>query len=322
MNNISVRINNTDTQDNANGLYIRILEADEITDIYNEHIVTDFPASEVKPLSQMLRKREQGQYFVYGMFEDNGELAGYAYFIKCSNKDVYLLDYLAIVKNKRSKHLGSTFLQELKNLNQEVITMSQMVQDAIDSSFQALSEHNTELADKIIKGDRDVDNMERKIETHCLMLMLKQQPVASDLRHISTALKVVTDLERMGDQAADIADLSLRLEAADYGLVSKHLPAMVANVKTMVKDAIRAFIERDTETAETFEQRDDLIDAFFERVKREVIEFLKKDGDKSDVAVDVLMVAKYLERIADHAVNVCEWTEFSDTGAVGNVMIL
>ena len=215
-----------------------------------------------------------------------------------------------------------TFLQELKNLNQEVITMSQMVQDAIDSSFQALSEHNTELADKIIKGDRDVDNMERKIETHCLMLMLKQQPVASDLRHISTALKVVTALERMGDQAADIADLSLRLEAADYGLVSKHLPAMVANVKTMVKDAIRAFIERDTETAETFEQRDDLIDAFFERVKREVIEFLKKDGDKSDVAVDVLMVAKYLERIADHAVNVCEWTEFSDTGAVGDVMIL
>ena len=127
-----------------------------------------------------------------------------------------------------------TFLQELKNLNQEVITMSQMVQDAIDSSFQALSEHNTELADKIIKGDRDVDNMERKIETHCLMLMLKQQPVASDLRHISTALKVVTDLERMGDQAADIADLSLRLEAADYGLVSKHLPAMVANVKTTI----------------------------------------------------------------------------------------
>lgn len=215
-----------------------------------------------------------------------------------------------------------TFLQELKNLNQEVITMSQMVQDAIDSSFQALSEHNTELADKISKGDRDVDNMERKIETHCLMLMLKQQPVASDLRHISTALKVVTDLERMGDQAADIADLSLRLEAADYGLVSKHLPAMVANVKTMVKDAICAFIERDTETAETFEQRDDLIDAFFERVKREVIEFLKKDGDKSDVAVDVLMVAKYLERIADHAVNVCELTEFSDTGAVGDVMIL
>ena len=210
------------------------------------------------------------------------------------------------------------FIQELEGLNQELNAMSQMVQDAIDSSFQALTEHNEELAQKVIKGD----NMERKIETHCLTLMLKQQPVASDLRHISTALKVVTDLERMGDQAADIADLSLRLEDADISLVSKHLPAMVANVKTMVKDAIHAFIERDTEMAETFEQRDDLIDAFFERVKREVIEFLKKDGDKSDVAVDLLMVAKYLERIADHAVNVCEWTEFSDTGAVGDVMIL
>ena len=216
------------------------------------------------------------------------------------------------------------FIQELEGLNQELNAMSQMVQDAIDSSFQALTEHNEELAQKVIKGDRDVDNMERKIETHCLTLMLKQQPVASDLRHISTALKVVTDLERMGDQAADIADLSLRLEDADISLVSKHLPAMVANVKTMVKDAIRAFIERDTETAETFEQRDDLIDAFFERVKKGINQVisLKKDGDKSDVAVDLLMVAKYLERIADHAVNVCEWTEFSDTGAVGDVMIL
>ena len=101
------------------------------------------------------------------------------------------------------------FIQELEGLNQELNAMSQMVQDAIDSSFQALTEHNEELAQKVIKGDRDVDNMERKIETHCLTLMLKQQPVASDLRHISTALKVVTDLERMGDQAADIADLSL-----------------------------------------------------------------------------------------------------------------
>lgn len=173
------------------------------------------------------------------------------------------------------------FIQELEGLNQELNAMSQMVQDAIDSSFQALTEHNEELAQKVIKGDRDVDNMERKIETHCLTLMLKQQPVASDLRHISTALKVDDRSgARMGDQAADIADLSLRLEDADISLVSKHLPAMVANVKTMVKDAIRAFIERDTETAETFEQRDDLIDAFFERVKREVIEFLKKDGDK------------------------------------------
>ena len=214
------------------------------------------------------------------------------------------------------------FIQELEGLNQELNAMSQMVQDAIDSSFKRLPSIMKSWHRRLSKETGMWTIWSERSRHHCLTLMLKQQPVASDLRHISTALKVVTDLERMGDQAADIADLSLRLEDADISLVSKHLPAMVANVKTMVKDAIHAFIERDTETAETFEQRDDLIDAFFERVKREVIEFLKKDGDKSDVAVDLLMVAKYLERIADHAVNVCEWTEFSDTGAVGDVMIL
>ena len=214
------------------------------------------------------------------------------------------------------------FIQELEGLNQELNAMSQMVQDAIDSSFQALSEHNEEAGRQDNQRRPGCGQYRAKDRDTLPDADVKAAAGRRDLRHISTALKVVTDLERMGDQAADIADLSLRLEDADISLVSKHLPAMVANVKTMVKDAIRAFIERDTETAETFEQRDDLIDAFFEHVKREVIEFLKKDGDKSDVAVDVLMVAKYLERIADHAVNVCEWTEFSDTGAVGDVMIL
>ena len=215
-----------------------------------------------------------------------------------------------------------TYDHELGVLKQDLKEMAHMVESAIEQTFMAFEDQDYTMAEDVIKGDRTVNDMERAIESRCLSLILRQQPVASDLRHISTALKVVTDLERMGDQAADIADLSLRLEDADISLVSKHLPAMVANVKTMVKDAIHAFTQRDTETAETFEQRDDLIDAFFERVKREVIEFLKKDGDKSDVAVDLLMVAKYLERIADHAVNVCEWTEFSDTGAVGDVMIL
>ena len=314
------------------------------------------------------------------------------------------------------------FKQQLEEMYRQMVIMGSLCQQAIAVAVRTLDEEEDraeKLEAQVFAVDGEIDDMEREIEALCTKLLLKQQPVAADLRRITTALKMVTDLERigdqasdiaelarfirkggahshlkqmaaevirmvsesvdafvrldldqareviayddvvdrwfdqikkelvsqiaadstageelldvflvakylerMGDQAADIADLSLRLEAADYGLVSKHLPAMVANVKTMVKDAIRAFIERDTETAETFEQRDDLIDAFFERVKREVIEFLKKDGDKSDVAVDVLMVAKYLERIADHAVNVCEWTEFSDTGAVGNVMIL
>ena len=171
-----------------------------------------------------------------------------------------------------------------------------------------------------------MDDMERKIESRCLSLMLRQQPVAKDLRHISTALKVVTDLERMGDQAADIADLTIRMgeNVNDESILkaSRHLLEMVEHVKTMVDDAIRAFIDRDVETAKQFELRDDVIDAFFDKVKAEVVEFLKTDGDKSDLAVDLLMIAKYLERIGDHAVNVCEWTEFSDTGAVHEVTLL
>ena len=218
--------------------------------------------------------------------------------------------------------MRSKFDQQLALLNEELTQMGETCAKAICFAAQALEEQNASTAALVAELEEQTNEQERSIEALCLKLLLQQQPVARDLRQISAALKMITDMERIGDQAADIADLSLRLEDADISLVSKHLPAMVANVKTMVKDAIHAFTQRDTETAETFEQRDDLIDAFFERVKREVIEFLKKDGDKSDVAVDLLMVAKYLERIADHAVNVCEWTEFSDTGAVGDVMIL
>ena len=214
------------------------------------------------------------------------------------------------------------FDQELNELNQELIEMGEMVENAIEKSFQALNTHNEALAKEVIKGDRAVDDMERKIESRCLSLMLRQQPVARDLRHISTALKVVTDLERMGDHAADIADLALKLGDDKISQASEHLPAMVENVKMMVRDAIHAFIERDTHTAEQFDLRDDIIDAYFDKVKAEVVEFLKKEGDRSDMAVDLLMLAKYLERIADHAVNVCEWTEFSDTGAVNHVTLL
>ena len=206
-----------------------------------------------------------------------------------------------------------TFLQELKNLNQEVITMSQMVQDAIDSSFQALSEHNTELADKIIKGDRDVDNMERKIETHCLMLMLKQQPVASDLRHISTALKVVTDLERMGDQAADIAELT-RFVQVPEGTGAPHIADMARAVIAMVTDSVDSFVKRDLDLARAVCRADDKVDALFQQVKEELIALISADASNGEQGLELMMVAKYLERIGDHATNVAEWVEYSITG--------
>lgn len=214
------------------------------------------------------------------------------------------------------------FDQELNELNEELIRMGEMVERAIEDSFEALNQHDVSLAERIIEGDRLVDDMERKIESRCLSLMLRQQPVARDLRHISTALKAVTDLERIGDHAADIAELTLRLGSGNVCGMLKHLPAMADSVKAMVRDAIHAFIERDTKKAEEIGRRDDVIDAFFDKVKIEVVELLKKDGDCSDTAVDLLMLAKYLERIGDHAVNVCEWTEFFDTGTVNHVTIL
>ena len=194
------------------------------------------------------------------------------------------------------------FDHELMELNNELVKMSEMVEKAIADSFEALNKRDYSLAKTVIKGDRNVDEMERKIESRCLSLMLRQQPVARDLRHISTALKVVTDLERIGDHAADIAELTIQMKDNCSFENVKHLPAMVENVSSML--------------------RDDIIDALFDKVKDEVVELLKSDSSQSDMAVDLLMLAKYLERIGDHAVNVCEWTEFSDTGAVNRVTLL
>lgn len=214
------------------------------------------------------------------------------------------------------------FDQELEELNSELEKMSEIVAQSIEDTFEALNTNNRVLAKEIIRNDSIIDDMERSIESRCLALVLRQQPVARDLRHISTALKVVTDLERIGDHAADIAELTLHLNQVGSCAALKHLPAMVESVKSMVRDAIRAFIERDVDKAGEIQLRDDIIDAFFDKVKGEVINLLKNDSEKSDSAVDLLMIAKYLERIGDHAVNVCEWTEFSDTGAVKHVHIL
>lgn len=214
------------------------------------------------------------------------------------------------------------FDQELTELNQELIKMGKMVENAIIESLEALNKKDLALARMVVKGDRNVDEMEWKIESRCLSLMLRQQPVARDLRYISTALKVVTDLERIGDHAADIAELTIQMSDSISFTRVKHLPAMVENVKTMLRDAIKAFTEHDTEAAKEIEMRDDIIDAFFDKVKNEVTGLLKSDSSSSDMAVNLLMLAKYLERIGDHAVNVCEWTEFSDTGAVHSVLIL
>ena len=215
-----------------------------------------------------------------------------------------------------------TFEQELENLNESLTEMGTKVEKIIERTFEAFGKNDRDALQKIIGGDGDVDRMEKDIEAKCLSLMLRQQPVAKDLRHISMALKVVTDLERIGDHAVDIAELAMRLDQKDAQSMIEYLPEMVENVKTMLRESINAFVKKDRELARSMEERDDVIDGLFNRVKQEAVKLLKEDGAESDKVVDLLMLSKYLERIGDHAVNVCEWTEFFDTGLVKNVRIL
>ena len=218
--------------------------------------------------------------------------------------------------------MRSVFEQELDELNQELSGMGTRVESIIEDTFEAFKTNDRDTLTKIAHGDSEIGRMEKDIETKCLSLMLRQQPVAKDLRHISMALKVVTDLERIGDHAVDIAELALRLNDKDSDTMVNYLPEMVDNVKIMLRESIDAFVTKDMEQAKSIEKRDDIIDGLFCKVKDEVVELLKADSALSDKAVDLLMVAKYLERIGDHAVNVCEWTEFFDTGLVKNVRIL
>ena len=215
-----------------------------------------------------------------------------------------------------------TYELELEKLNQDLKEMAHMVENAIEQTFVAFEDQNHEKAEEIIKGDRTINDMERAVEPRCLSLILRQQPVACDLRQVSTALKVVTDLERIGDHASDIAELILRIKVEHAYHIVKHLPTMAAAAQKMVHDAIEAFIAQDLEAAMEIIKRDDEVDALFNQVKTDVIDLLKTSPNQADQGIDLLMVAKYLERIGDHAVNVCEWTQFSKTGALKNVRIM
>lgn len=211
---------------------------------------------------------------------------------------------------------------ELDLLNHDIKEMGRMVETSIEQCFVAFEDQDFEKAEDIIKGDRTINDLERSIEARCLSIILRQQPVAGDLRVVSSALKVVTDLERIGDHASDIAELILRIKSEHVYHVVRHIPSMAAAAREMVRSSIEAFINQDLETAKKIEKQDDVVDELFDKVKNDVVDLLKHSNEHIDQCIDLLMVAKYLERIGDHAVNVCEWTEFSKTGALKNVRIL
>ena len=213
--------------------------------------------------------------------------------------------------------MRSKFDEQLELLNVEMIEMGALCENAIASAAKALLERDMALADNAIAIDREIDEKERLIENLCLRLLLQQQPVARDLRQISSALKMITDMERIGDQASDISEIVKR-EIAYGKNDSIHVGDMARAAIKMVTDSIDAFVHRDLKLALKVMDDDDTVDGLFNQIKGELIRLLKTDPSRGEYAVDLLMVAKYLERIGDHAVNIAEWVEYSLTGVHRN----
>ena len=203
---------------------------------------------------------------------------------------------------------------QLKKLSQSLEIMGSQVECVYDSLFDALKQKDQETITRIIRNDRVVKDMEREIESQCLNLITRQQPVAGDLHRISAAIKVVTDLERVGDHVVDMAELIERLQAAELDGFSSHLEPMIKETRSLLRQSVDAYIDSDLEEAKKAIDGDDVIDDLFNQVKEDLIDHLKKDSKDGDSCVDVLMLAKYLEKIGDHAVSIGEWAIFKETG--------
>jgi len=205
------------------------------------------------------------------------------------------------------------FNEQLERLHLEMIRMGALCEDAISAAAEALLKGDAQLAQVAIDAERETDQKEREVEDLCLKLLLQQQPVAKDLREISAALKMISDLERIGDQAADIAELTRFVRLTDE-TGRLHIGDMARAVISMVTDSVDSFVKKDLELARRVMAEDDEVDALFIQVRKELIAMIAADASRGEVGLDLLMVAKYLERIGDHATNVAEWVEFSITG--------
>ncbi len=207
--------------------------------------------------------------------------------------------------------MRTRFDEQLKALNNEMIQMGSMIENAIQEAVRAFFEKDTELAKQIMEHDEAVDQEQKKIENICFQLLIQRQPVARDLRTITAALKMVTDMERIGDHAADISELTIMM-ADDAEIMNRDdLKKMSAEAVIMLLHAIEAYVERDMAKAKEVIAHDDIVDELFIKVKGELIDAISKNPECGEHAADMLMVNKYLERIGDHATNIAEWVIFS-----------
>ena len=212
--------------------------------------------------------------------------------------------------------------EQLQQLNLEMIKMGVLCEDAINNSIDILFDAGSDAEKKkrkykeVRRADSEIDHKERELEALCMKILLRQQPVASDLRIVSSVLKMISDFERIGDQASDIAELAQYIIKSDLPEKIK-IKDMASETATMVTDCIDAFVNKDLEGCRNIYKHDDVVDSMFTEIKDEIIRLVQSDNVDGELCIDLLMTAKYLERIADHAVNIAEWVEYSITGTHG-----
>lgn len=209
--------------------------------------------------------------------------------------------------------MRNRFDRQLEKLNDELIQMGALCESAIASTVKALITNDKELAKETIATDSEIDRSEKDIEQLCLKLLLQQQPVARDLRVISSALKMISDMERIGDQAADIAEILKFTDLSSSEMIDE-IKSQAKDVIHMVNASVDAFVKKDLTLAQSVIDYDDRVDDLFDSIREDVIEHIANGADHAIELVDMLMIAKYLERIGDHATNIAEWVEFSITG--------
>ena len=207
--------------------------------------------------------------------------------------------------------MRNLYQEQLWNLNQELIQMGAACEEIIALAAQSLTAYSDELEGKAAQVGSVIDESERTIENICLKLLLRQQPVARDLRQISAAMKMITDMERIGDQAEDIVDLIPKMSRSAE---ESQLQDMAKAAQTMVTEAVDAYVKQDLALAKKVMGDDDIVDNYFNEVKSGIIDMIASNSGDGEYALDLLMIAKYFERISDHCTNIAEWVEFSLTG--------
>lgn len=210
--------------------------------------------------------------------------------------------------------MRNRFERQLEELNNGLIHMGSLIEQAIETAVDGLVQQDVEKAKIAMEYEEEINHAEREIEGMCLKLLLQQQPVASDLRLISAALKMITDMERIGDHATDISELTLLLAEQPHRINMDHIKQMAKETIVMVIQSLEAYVNKDMEQAKAVIARDDVVDDLFLTVKADILKILRENVEYGEQAEDLLMAAKYFERIGDHATNIAEWVIFSITG--------